>query len=119
MLDAAFFVSDELHARDVELPDGTVHRLHFRELTTQQVRGYQLAERSDDEDVQAGAIARLLSSSLCEPDGKPALTYEQALKLKPVASSALLSEVLAINALASRAAKKPPLTVVAAGSGTS
>lgn len=98
-MDDAFFISPELHERAVKLPDGSMHRLHFRELSAAQVRGYQLAERSDDEEVQAGAMAKLIASSVCEPSGEPAMTYERARQLKPVAANALMTEILAINGL--------------------
>ena len=119
MLNDAFFVSATLHERPVTLADGSTHRLHFRELSAAQVRAYQLAERSPDEEVQAGAIAKLISTSVCEPDGTPAMTYDRARHLKPAAANALMAEILVINGMAGDQAKKPSPSGEPAGSGTS
>lgn len=119
MLDDSFFVSQSLHERPVTLPNGSTHRLHFRELTAAQVRGYQIAERSQDEEVQAGAIAKLIAASVCEPDGSPAMTYERARTLKPQAANALMGEILTINGMAADAAKKPSPPAEQNGSGES
>lgn len=119
MLDGAFFVSETLHERPVTLPDGSTHRLHFRELSAAQLRAYQLAERSQDEEVQCGAIAKLIAASVCESDGRPALTYERARLLKPFAANALTEQILAINGMAVEAAKKTSPPGALNGSGTS
>lgn len=118
-MDDAFFVSPALQERPVTLADGSVHRLHFRELSAAQVRGYQIAEKSEDDQVRAGAIAKLIAASVCEPDGKAAMTYERALELKPQPSNALMAEILAINGLAADAAKKPSPPEAPTGSGES
>lgn len=119
MLDDAFFVSASLQERPVTLPNGTTHHLHFRELSAAQVRGYQIAERSGDEQVQAGAIAKLIAASVCDPDGKQAMTYERALTLKPQAANVLMAEILSINGMAADAAKKPSPPAEPSGSGES
>lgn len=119
MLDSAFFVSGELTPRPVTLQDGTVHTVHFREVSASEVRAYQLAEQSEDEAVRANALSVLICACVCDPDGKPALTREQALKLKPKAANALLSEVMALNGMRSAEAKKPSPPEDSAGSGTS
>jgi hypothetical protein len=118
-MDDAFFVSQALQERPVTLPDGSVHRLHFRELSAADVRGYQIAEKSDDEVVQAGAVAKLIAVSVCEPDGRPAMTYERAMLLKPKAANMLMAEILAINGMAADAAKKPSPPEAPTGSGES
>lgn len=119
MLDESFFISPQLHERPVTLADGSTHRLHFRELTASQVRGYQLAEGSDDEEVQAGAIAKLIAASVCESDGRPAMTYERAQQLRPKAANALMAQIMQINGMASDQAKKPSPPEAPSGSGTS
>lgn len=93
-----FFVSATVHERKVTLADGSEHTLHFREVPAGEYRRFMLAEASDDEDVRIGSLARLIAASVCEADGKPALTYEQASRLKPTAANALLEAVLAVNA---------------------
>lgn len=92
-----FFVSSAVHERKVTLADGTEHTLHFREVPAGEYRRFMLAEQSDDEDVRVGSMARLIAASVCEADGRPAMTYEKALQLKPTAANVLLEAVLAVN----------------------
>lgn len=99
MLNDAFFVSATLHQRTVKLPDGSEHILHFKEVPAVDFRKFYLAQQSGDEQRQAENVARLIAASLCNPDGKQALTVEKALTLKPAATNALFSEVLAVNAM--------------------
>lgn len=96
-LDKAFFVSPTLHSRKVTLPDGSEHNLHFAELPGTEFRKFQIAEQSDDENARAGAMAKLISASLREKTGKPAITYQQALTLKVGAMRALFGAVLEVN----------------------
>jgi hypothetical protein len=95
----AFFAGAELHQREIALADGSKHVLHFKELPATEFRKFYIAEASKDEDVQAGSMAKLISASLCDPDGKPAISYKQALNLKPAAARALLNAVLEINGI--------------------
>lgn len=96
-LPAALFVSSEIQAHEVKLPDGSVHTLHFKELPAVEFRKFQLAEQSDDEDVRSSSIAKLIAASLVEPDGKPALTYKQALQLNGMAANAITEVILKVN----------------------
>lgn len=93
----AFFVSDAVHERTVTLADGTEHKLYFKEVPATVYRKFQMAEQSDDEDVRAGSLAKLIAASLCEADGSPAMTYERACDLKAGVSSALIDKVLEVN----------------------
>ena len=97
MLDESLFVSDAVHERPIELPDGKKHVLHFKELPATAFRAYHLAEKSEDAEVRATAVARLIAASLCNPDGSPAMTFERACKLKPAPASAMLQAVLNVN----------------------
>lgn len=97
MLDQSLFVSDTLHERQIQLPDGSTHMLHFKELPAMAFRAFHLAEQSKDDEVRAGAVARLIAASLCNPDGKPALTYEEACRLKPGPTTEMLNEILSVN----------------------
>jgi hypothetical protein len=103
MMDESLFVSDKLHERTVELTDGSKHVLHFKELPAVTFRAFHLAEKSSDEDVQAGSMAKLIAASLCDPDGKPAMSYAKALTLKPAAANALVQEILAVNGFGDKA----------------
>ena len=110
-------VSTEIHEKPVKLADGTVRKLYFRELPADDYRRFQIAESSDDEDKRAGSVARMIASSMCEPDGSPALTAEQARKLKPSVSRRLFEVVLSLNEAGPKGEALPPGEK--SGSGTS
>lgn len=99
MLDAALFISDEVQLREVTLPDGSTHTLHFKQLPAAEFRRFFMATQSKDEDQQAGAMAKLIAASLCDSDGKPAMTLKDALRLKPAAEKAISDAVLSVNGL--------------------
>lgn len=98
-LPSAFFVSDELQPRTVKMPDGSEHVLHFRQLPAVEFRRFVFAENSADETTQAGSAAKLIAASLCDPDGKPAISYQQALKLNAAATKSLVEAVMSVNGL--------------------
>jgi len=93
----SLFVSDEIHEKEVTLPNGEVHKLHFKELSAVEFRKFQMAEFSEDDEVKATSMAKLISSSLVDPDGKPALTLPQALKLNSAATNAMIAVILGVN----------------------
>lgn len=94
---ASFFVSDQVHERKVKLADGSEHVLYFKEVPATVYRKFQIAESSDDEDVRASSLAKLISASMCEADGSPAMTFEEACRLKGPVSNELVSKVLEVN----------------------
>lgn len=96
MLPASAFVTDTIHAREVVI-DGQPVELHFRELPGVEFIKLYRIEQTGSEDAKAGAACRLVAASLCEPDGKPALTLDEALKLKTGALSALAAAARAVN----------------------
>lgn len=93
----AFFVSGQVHERKVTLADGSEHTLYFKEVPATVYRKFQIAESSDDEDVRASSLAKLIAASMCEADGSPAMTFEQACRLKGPVSNQLVSKVLEVN----------------------
>lgn len=96
MLPQSAFVSDTIHAREVQLGGETV-TLHFRELPgVEFVKLYRI-EHDGNEEAKAGAACRLVAASLCNPDGSPALTFEAALKLKAAPLAALAAAARAVN----------------------
>lgn len=97
MLDKSFFVSTELQEREVELADGSKHVLYFKELPAIEFRRFALAEASDNENVRATSIAKLIAASLCDADGKLAITFEQALNLKASAMNSIFEAMLEVN----------------------
>jgi hypothetical protein len=97
MLNESFFVSDKVQEKKVSLADGSEHVLYFKELPAVEFRRFALAEQSDNDDVKAASVAKLIASSLCEPDGKPAITFEKALQLKASAMNAIFEAMLEVN----------------------
>lgn len=116
-MDASLFISDALHEREVELADGSKHVLHFRELSAGKFRVFFEAERSKDEAVRESSIARLISASVCNPDGTQAMDEARAAQLKPVVSSALFKQILEVNGFGTE--KKASAPETESGSGTS
>lgn len=108
MLDESLFVSTKVHERTVELPDGKKHVLYFKELPAVTFRAFQLAEQSDNEDVRAGSMAKLIAASLCEANGKPAITYAKALTLKAGPTNAMVTEILKVNGMGDKAKNSLP-----------
>lgn len=94
---AALFVSAEVHARKVTLPDGTEAEFHFKELPAIELRRQHLAETSTDPDVRDGAIARLIAVGLCDLGGKPVLTKAQAAQLKPAVAGQMVAHILEVS----------------------
>ena len=97
MIDSSFFVSTEVQSKFVELPNGQKHELFFKEIPAIEFRRFSLAEQSEDENVRIGSIAKLICASLCNADGTPAITFEQAMTLKAAAMNAIFAEVLSVN----------------------
>ena len=97
MLDESLFVSDTIHEREVELADGTKHKMHFKELPAVEYSKFFNEQSSDDADIAAGAVAKLISAGLCTAEGKKALTYEQALRLKAGPMNAIFSALMEVN----------------------
>ena len=93
----AFLVSPEVTAHPVTLPDGSVEEFHFRKVSGADFRRYQIAYASPDENAQALAIQNLIAACLCDADGKPVLTKEQAGGLTMEGINSLFPVVLEIN----------------------
>lgn len=96
-LSTQFFASTEIQKREVELPDGSKHTLHFKELPAVEFRKFQMAESSEDEEVRATSIAKLIASSLVEEDGKPAISLKDASRLNSAAANSIMAAILEIN----------------------
>lgn len=113
-----FFVSTKIHERTVKLGDGTEHTVYFRELPSVDFRAFQISETSKDPGVKAKSMAQLISSSVCEPDGRPSLTRERAEMLKPAVTNELVARILEVNHMGADAAKKSSPAEAQTGSGT-
>lgn len=97
MLDAALFISDEIAEKEIELADGSKHVLFFKQLPNTAFEKYALWNASADEDVAAKASARLLVLGLCDADGKPALTLEQAERIKRPVMQRMFAALIDVN----------------------
>ncbi|MFW8566149.1 hypothetical protein [Orrella sp. 11846] len=98
MLDSSFFVSDVVHTREVELADGSTHTLHFKELPAGVFRRFALDNQNDNEDVRVDSMARIVAAGLVTPEGKPALTFEQAKRLKAEPMLRIFEAIQEVNA---------------------
>lgn len=107
-MDAAFFAKDAVTPREVKLPDGSVHVIHFRELPAVEFRKFQIAEQSENTETRAASIAQLIAASVCEPDGKPAMTVKRAMQLNSYAANELVRHILEVNGITADAKKDSP-----------
>lgn len=98
-----FMARAEPQPRTVQLPDGSKHELHFKQLPASAFRGFFNAVARRNEEEQSQAMAKLIAQSLCTPDGQAALTAEQALQLTVAAERALTDAVLDVNGLGAKA----------------
>ena len=99
MLDSSFFASAEVQKREVALSDGKKHTLYFKELPAIEFTRYFNAVNSTDENVALMASAKLIAAGVCDADGKPAVTVEQAATLKPGPLGAILDALRDVNGL--------------------
>ena len=93
----SLFVSKDLIPREVELPDGSKHTLHFRELDSATFERFHEERGSDVAAERYGAMATLIAAAVCEPDGKPAMTVAKAATLKPKVQVMLSGIITEIN----------------------
>lgn len=107
MMDKGLFVSTEVHARTVKLPDGSEAEFHFRELPAIEMRRQHLAETSADPEIRENAIARLISVGLCTADGKPAVTAELAAQLKTSVAGQMVTHIMAVSGFGASEPKNP------------
>lgn len=97
MLSDDLFVSAAVHERKVALADGQEHLLYFKEVSVTDFQKFQFARQSEDDQKRAESMAYLIAASLCEPDGKQAITFEKALTLKVEAANAIFAEVVEVS----------------------
>lgn len=102
-MDPRLFVSTEVHARTVKLPDGTEAEFYFRELPAIELRRQHIAETSPDPEVRDAAIARLISVGLVDVDGKPLLSVERAAQLKTSVAGQMVQHIMEISGFAREA----------------
>lgn len=117
MLDAALFVTETIHEREITLADGTTHNLWFKPVKYDVLMKAQTTSSKAEE--QSAAIDRLLVLSLCNPDGTPALTLEQVKDLYHGVRLACAAAIAEVNQLGSQVGKVSPPETPTSGSGTS
>lgn len=92
MLPAALFRSDELHERAITLGDGSVHPLKFREMThAQELKMRDIARAEGDH------VSFMISVSVVNDDGTPAISETEAANLKRGVRNALITAIMDIN----------------------
>lgn len=116
---AADYVTDEAIPRKIKIR-GELRQVWFREARDGDWYRWIAMRADPDLDVQAGARAFIVSKCLCEPDGSPALTLEQAAGLKPRVLKAMVDAIIEIgNADAENVGNASEPGADATGSGTS
>ena len=115
-LNESFFVSPTLIPREVELPDGSKHVIHFKELESSAFEKFHEHRGSEIAAERYGAMATLIAASVCEPDGKPSMTVGKALTLKPKVQVMLSGVIMELNGFRE---KKDSPSAEDAGSSTS
>lgn len=115
MLDAALFVSETVHEREITLGDGTKHKLHFREISAADFRKLQTSKNDEQAEL---AASKVIAKSLCNPDGTDCITPEQAATLKQGIRLAISLAIAEVNGIGSSVGKVLPPEATS-GSGTS
>ena len=91
------FVSDSIIEHPVKLGDGKERTMYFKPLSAIEWKQHMEAENSKDAKVRKEAAARLIAKCVVEPDGRRAMTPQQAPRLKPAVSGAFFMAILEIN----------------------
>src|SRR5690606_33147095 len=91
------FVSDSIIEHPVKLGDGKERTMYFKPLSAIEWRQHMEAENSKDAKVRKESAARLIAKCVVEPDGRRAMTPQQAARLKPAVSGAFFIAILEIN----------------------
>ena len=103
--------------REVTFSDGTVEKCYFKQASGAVWRRWNESERSEDQDVRIHAMQRLIAACLCEKDGTPVLTDEEAVGITVEGVNALFPHVVDI-AKGSEEAKKGSPSGANSGSAT-
>ena len=83
MLDQNLFTTHEIQQHEIEVQDGTKHVFNFKPLSAADFGLILAAYTSNDMEQREQAYTRAIAKSVCDADGKPLLTTEQAATLKP------------------------------------
>lgn len=108
------FASDAVVEKEITLGDGSKRTLYFKELNAIEFKQHIAAEQSKVPKVREQSAARLIAKSVVEPDGRRALTAQQAGRLKPAVSAALFLAIMEVNGVLG---KRPEPAAVAPEAG--
>ncbi|UXC34779.1 hypothetical protein [Cupriavidus gilardii] len=97
MLSESFFTPSAVNKRTIKLADGTEHELYFRKVSSYDYSRFLAYAASKVPEERAEAAHVLVAASLCEADGKPALTVEKARTLKSEALDPLFAAAMEVN----------------------
>ena len=102
-INSAFFAADLPIERTVTLKlesgEEVNQVMYFRELPAIEMRRQVLAEQSGDDKRVLYALSSLIARAVCDADGKPAMTEEQAGKLKPNIAGQIRDLIMEVNGL--------------------
>lgn len=116
-MDRALFVNREtIHKRQLLMADGTTHDIWLREIPSSDLR--KLQGNIGDPVEYDRTVSRVIAASLCDPDGKPTLTQEEADNLLHGVRMCLATCIAEVNAVGSTVGKVSP-PAANSGSGTS
>jgi len=93
----AIFASTEAHAREVKMVDGSVETFYFREATDRESRLVGLCEISLSKEERSWATAQLIHRCLCDADGVPILTLEEAACIRPYVSKQMTDHIVSLG----------------------
>ena len=113
--DKSLFISDELHEKKIDTPKGKV-TIWLKELPNNAYTRFQSQLRSDDHDVVAEAMPRLVALSVCDADGEESMDFEQACRLKAPILDQIIKHILSLGKAAN--AGKGSRSAAKSGSGT-
>lgn len=117
LLDDSLFISDTIHKKHVELPDGKQHLFHLRELPAAEFHVFINAQREEDPDRQADSWPRLIAKAVATPSGELVLSLDRARELKFSVQAALINAIREVNSYQGKASS--PASAAMSGSAIS
>jgi hypothetical protein len=83
--------------QEVTLADGSVEKMPFKRVGSAEWTRFMAGMSSDDPGARASAMMRLVKFSVCEPDGKEALTFAQIDELDQDVFMSMFKAAQAVN----------------------
>lgn len=101
-----FLVSDEIITLKAEMPDGSEHDTHWKKCQHTYYERWRAAEASGDLGKLERAKQVFIAASLVNPDGTPAMSERDSIKLTTEGVLVLFPKALEANGIVSRADPK-------------